>query len=903
MERDFTEQCPRPNPMRRSQVSLFLSRLQRIIFRAGCFRTFRAINQISTHTISPFIRAQTQFGSFDELQLTSLNTATMGPKKDKKKDSPGKKRANTPDDGKKPRHLDELGFSHADAREDGGRYPAIDYTLRKIVKYLRDRVNETRENRDTAELQRYTYDIATLQQEVADANQAYEDAKQAERDARTRVGFSPATKTAKAVSETLKNRLKRVQELQRANGFDRAVRESDHVGLVGAQSRLEDFLYFQETIRRWKRHRIIDAEQRVQLEAERLGRKDSYMLASDGKDVGHFDWLHSLLEQFDSRGIGDQRYKQGWHDSIGNRIVPYDKQPEPPVVGWQDLHLWTPRYRRCPSGLPRRINTDENGVGRIEDGVEQFEYDTTHEPGDILEPVEIRLDVEGIEAKRKAIESKMVKAMDDQEAPEYKSHTARREAELALYANTRPNTSGFRLSRSSKDVVAEEPWHKIRTDQGLFIAAKESSWDWLTSYDCLDKVRPGVILTEFPESAVRDEPDYILDRGDDYDANDDIDLPETPEDENPPELKEGQQPENRSHLKRKANIDYPYPRKEFILAEPKGRKAVDEQDPSRAQDGKPSRRLGKLTTVTPWAEETDGRREWHIYQQLSPCSSVCSPPRSPLMERVVELENPESVPGAAGDSGTSDIWRVVDDGEIPPLELNRRRCKSNEPDDAQDAAQASAPKKLRCKTNNCRAWWYHPAEECWVVHSTKTQRPADDMTEEQLRPIGSPQIQTMPESGVRTYVDRLHDHFGIRQPEGQAERWPKLGIRVPYEPRTYDDRKVDPDRSDSESTQVDDVSNDVSGNFIAKDARKRALFSVRSMDVPIIKKSQRDWGLVGVEPPPGPRSRDTRGRDGDDDGESDDDDDPFRKSYYECSFPNGRPPVPAVPGGGPAPAA
>ncbi|KAF2830286.1 hypothetical protein CC86DRAFT_463620 [Ophiobolus disseminans] len=820
----------------------------------------------------------------------------MAPKK--RKAAPAKKRAETPGDNRRPpRNLPRLGFEHAEAYEDGSRGPIILYTWETIVKYVTKRVKQIRENNDLEDLHRHIYDIAPLQQEAEDAEQAYGDAKEAERMARTRVGFSPATKAAKAARDVARDKLKRVQSLMKSNAFNRATRKNDHELLQGVEQRLEDFLYYQETIRRWKRHRAVDPNERAKYEAERLARKESYKLETGGEDGGHFDWLHSLLEHFDSHSIGDQRYKHGWRDRLGNPIT----GPQPPVVGWEDLHLWTPRLRRWPVGLPRPIKVNK-GEG-MDDGEDRFEYDYTHEAGEILEPATVAFDYRGIEARRREVEDRPL------EPPEsialgYKSHSERRELELGRFRGDRPNTSGFRPSRDAKGFTLEDRWRMIRTAQGLFIAAKESSWDWLTSYDCLDKVPPGHAQSEFTESAEREEPSHILDDPmiqdcEDYDEEDDVDLLETPTDENPPDHIEGEEPPNRSHLKRRANIDYPYPKKDFVLAGPK-EDAVDKGKKrtrvgNSTGDEKRTKREGPTIAVTPWAEETDGRREWHVYRQLSPVSSVDSPPRSPIFESVVELENVESIPGMREGADTNGVWRTVSDSDIPPLELNRRRCMSEEKEQVQDPEQTPAPSKPRCKTSHCRAWWYHPVEECWVVHSKNTQRSADDMTEAQLRPIGSPQIQTIPESSVRIYTERLHDHYGVRQPEGQVERWPRLGVRVPYEPRTYDDRKVDPERPESDDGKGDDVAKGGPANLIAKDARKRATFTMRTLDVPIIKRAQEDWGIVDKESPSAPRSKAAQGGDGvGDDEESDDEHDAFRNSYLECSFPGGGLPAPTA---------
>lgn len=78
-----------------------------------------------------------------------------------------------------------------------------------------------------------------------------------------------------------------------------------------------------------------------------------------------------------------------------------------------------------------------------------------------------------------------------------------------------------------------------------------------------------------------------------------------------------------------------------------------------------------------------------------------------------------------------------------------------------------------------------------MVHSKKTEIDCANLTgrelEQKLRPIELPDPQNSlitTESNARIYTEKLHDHFGVRQPVDAVKRWPKLGIRVPYEPRT-----------------------------------------------------------------------------------------------------------------------
>jgi hypothetical protein len=484
--------------------------------------------------------------------------------------------------------------------------------------------------------------------------------------------------------------------------------------------------------------------------------------------------------------------------------------------------------------------------------------------------------------------------------------------------------------------IVENKWRNIQTVEGLFIAAKESSWDWLTSYDCLDRVGRHDMPTVAPTSAVRDEPPSDSDGDDDmiwtrdYPSDDDRDLPPPPSQplqpskvpltakkgnkgegkgkgkgkanakrKRPSEEEEEEQdgdeaspddvhngssttaraskrqktapaaaeedqtpaPEEVAAWKddklwrlRRANIDYKYAKNEFQLDSREVRLVVDEE----------------FMEITGWQEETDGRREWHAYRQLSPFSDVDSPPRSPIQEAIIysgTVPYPEEVPGVPT------VWSVVPDGDIPQLEWKHRKCPH--------------------QPETCRAWWTHPKEECFIVHSEKTQRSTDPGSD--LSVIPPPKTQVIPESGIANYNARLHDHYGMRQPADQVERWPKLGIRVPYEPMTFDANKLDPDRPASpDGTPADTIRypNDEAQkdpkkrNHIAKDARKRAAYSMRSLDMPLIKTCEpgvRSWGVADADPTlPPPREEN---------GESEDEGDLFHDAYHENDIVAEGPPV------------
>ncbi|KAF2029542.1 hypothetical protein EK21DRAFT_89637 [Setomelanomma holmii] len=696
---------------------------------------------------------------------------------------------------------------------------------------------------------------------------------------------------------------------------------------------------------RWQRHRAIDPDTRRELEVDRLHHKMSYQI--NGNDTGHFDWLHSLLDYYDARAAA---------------------RVNPPRVGPDELHLWTPVYRRTPVGLPTRINTDEIGRGRIVDGEEQFEYDTGHE-NEEREPLDFDLDEDEIEVKRQRVDNTDKDLEDDETvAP---NHSVRREEEIQLFpvGGIGPSTSNVLTQTTSNGKTTYHPWRSIRTAKGLFMFAKETSWDWLTSYDCLGPIARRDIPSVLHTSAVRDETSTDSDEDDDmiwernYLPEEDQELSKFPDDgtqdraepkvpvEVQPAKKKTKKKKKRradsyaskkrrkktplpesveaearsgtgaedgtgteggtetegeieveggagikggvaevkggvaevkggvaevkggvaevkggvaevkggvaevkggteaktvtvvvkkdddSWKRRRANIDYPYRKKEF----------KKEKDP---QEGRLAGKELHLE-ITDWAEETDGRREWHAYGLLSPFSAADSPPRTPIREDDLD---PLSIPRMENKDDPKELWRVMPDGDMPPLERSRRRCQ----------------------TEKCRAWWQHPTEECLVVHSEKTERPKPPEDTEQpnvwveayLRTIHRNDMLERPEGGIGIYPDRLSDHYGLRQPEEQKTRWPKLGIRVPYDPMTFDDCKPDPEKAKDDKKKKDDVAKTV-GGIIAKDAHNRTLQSMRSMDVPIMKDTQRDWGVVDADPPP-------NSGDKDDDEESDDETDLFR---------------------------
>jgi hypothetical protein len=776
------------------------------------------------------------------------------------------------DETQPPEVINALSFDHTEDARLGGKTWTYTWTgLKDHLKHWKD-VQKKYEN--TEEAQRDFLDQAAAEDDLTNARETWENAKLQEAEVATPAAdmtlanHIDAVTIAKAAYERVAGRVKRYRMMKKDRRFDRTNRSVDHEQLSNAQHRLEDFLYYQDSIRRWQRFRDIDPDERASREADSLKRRMAYKI---GDNAGHYRWLHDLLNYYDARGIGNPEYKEGRRDGLGNPRKTNDNSDEQAHTQWGELHLWTPRLRRWPSGLPQRIRLDANGVGRMINGVEQFEYYTTYEPGEKLEPVKMNLNLRDIEEKRAEIED--IKLEDrSTEGLQYGTHTERRQQELLRYGPDRPNTSALHNGRAFED-----RWDKMRTEQGLFIAAKESSWDWLTSYDCLDRVRSGGVSAVHPMSAVREEPLPNSDSDDDtiwrrdYPYNDDMDLHNIPvrqrgnakrrstvkDKKRTPEVgsidnrDEKLTAKDNIHAwkKRKANIDYPYPRNEFTKQKSRVEEGVDEEE---------------KVSITNWAEETDGRREWHTYQGISPSSDVESPPRSPILNGVVEEKDPHSIPQFGETDG---MWQVLPGSEMPLPEKSKTRCKINE---------------------NCRAWWPHLGKECWVAHSEIMERPVD--SSDTSLTVNLPLVLSV--EGVDTYRERLYDHHGLRQPQAQQAQWPKLGTRVPYEPMTFDDMKLKSPENIEIGTYGDVISietrqdmahphessKDTRGDM-AKDTVSRAAYGVYSLAVPIIKTPQRDWGVVAGEPLPTVGSQVGRGED----EESDDEGDLFRISYEEGS--------------------
>ncbi|KAJ4371099.1 hypothetical protein N0V83_004315 [Neocucurbitaria cava] len=688
--------------------------------------------------------------------------------------------------------------------------------LRHELEVVQGRVRQVTERKDEVE--------ALLADKQA-KEKVWHDSSALDKLEKKAVGKTERTKAAKKQKDEADKRYKNLKKI-----FDG--RSRDNIALKEAQAQFEDFFYYQNAETRWQRSRYVEEETRREAEAENFRRGAPYMIwQEDFDDKG---WIHELLNRYDKHGVGESSYRLGHTDWNGGGIDHESQRPVRPRVGPTELHLWTPPMRRQPAGLRPHIKASR----------EERE-------------LEIELDLEAIEKRRLEIEQEP----HERDDADVFSHQERRQKELQLYDGQvlrRPSTANVRTRHDGDESFTVDHFRKIRTTNGLFIAAKESPWDWLTSYDCLGNVKPGEIPKVFPTSNVRVDDDWVADRGSDDPVND---LPTNVD--NGAVAPQSVSPDAPSNVPKKApkkagkkkpgdqargaNIDYPYPKNEF-------------SKPPQAP-----RTFDRNLVVDEWAEETTGRREWHHYGMMSPSSEVDSPPHLPI-------------PSVA--------MKTVPDGfalnakEYPQLEPRGQRCRHN--------------------TEGCRNWWNdkHLAKDCWVAYPEKPTRP-DDPLMWPISEIDEPKSNVnnyVPTDGRDIYKSRVRDHYGLThniRSDQEEIRWPRIGIRVPYEPMTFDDLRlkelVKRELSEEEPTvrpmtrkitgqkrSADHISGNTSGGIIAEDAEKRTAYEVRSMAVPIMTHPTELGSDVHEDVSTGSTGADLPDL-------SDDEDDPFTKAYKEGS--------------------
>ena len=732
-----------------------------------------------------------------------------------------------------------------DKRKKGGKKPDnIKFNNIDMAKLIRD-LRGARTNQET------------VRKEIADLLPQYLGLSAGERD-----GF-------------LKNKGKVFKKVVRKNAADRSTK---------LQAQLEDFLFYQDAVNRRLR---FDPDRPTAVErdeGQRLNRPPM-LISSHGDDPRKVQYLRDMLNYYDRRNIGTalSKYREA---NIEAGEVDDGRDAQHVLLEPEDLHLITPTWRRAPGGL----REEEERLA-----LEQAARD----------PIQFRVNEEAIEARRAEFEN----IVDDDADLEYRTHTERRAAELDAYADTRPSTANiFVRTNAEGGQIDEDRFRRIQTASGVFVAARESSHDWLTSYDCLGLVKICGIPEHFETSAVRDEDRFY----DSPDEDEDFDAPfDPPSDEmeggNDGEHEEGVGPANdgasedleddggddlpvdgdgeapqatamsgeepddtgRQLRNGKQLSSSPMPKAKRVKRKTDGAQAntVSKGTGNDAGPAKGSKKKGAskpapgngtkgstedesrervtasidypynkrefclpkktrwveddrlLSTV--WAEATDGRRERHVGMIEKPYSPVNSPPRSPIDPDVVDMS-------------------TIPDGNGLPNEPKLRRCTHG---------------NTTCRT------WTHATDECWSLQEEPTSLPTNRME------IDAPVMLDVPEGSRKTYHGRLHDHYG-RRGRGKAI-WPRVGIRVPYEPTTL--------------TPAENVKH-----------INAPLQGWRSLAVPIIEEAQHEKIKWNMDPDPTDSGDEYDEGDEGDEGDSDDEDDLFRMSYEQGSFPNGRP-APVIP--------
>lgn len=758
-------------------------------------------------------------------------------------------------------------------------------------------------------------------------------------------GKSDQAKATKATWKAAENALKEATAAIKNKGLEAEKCRDMHNAITIAQQRLEDFLYYQDTMRRWARRRVLYPGKRAKAEQERMKRKIAYKLDSSGDDTGHFGWLCTLLELYDERQIGGQFYKQGFDDALGNRILSVRQNGAGivPTVRPDDFHLWTPRNRRQTTGLPRDSDDTVTSLGKVteEDDLGAWEKLDRVE----LPALEFIVDTAALDSVARKIETSPHGTV----GTSHQSHLERRTAEVEYYRGgdngvNRPSTSFVReVGRSDGCSTFDDRWRELQDTGGRFLAAKETSWDWLTSYDCLGPVKCGQIadIRANSDKTIELDPLEIDEQGSRHmkgnipvgeealeadagltsgppetglagltaeptplpkksskkrkrSSNEDTikeserarKITKTKENAIEGHSSESKQPDESGEPKDpkapfddawkhvKADLTYLYPPHEFC------------RSPKRYS-------IGEGTYITTaWAEETTGRRERHTYRFHDHSSPVNSPPQSPRAEEVEENSFPIGF--------SKDNVRARDIEESG----SRRKCGHN--------------------AEGCRAWWTHPPIECWLAYTERPTRPEADV-QWPIPEIDAPKDlidDYIPKQVVPIYRARQDDNYGILYPymDNVRPSWPRIGIRVPYEPMTFDDMRLhsaqddpehhhskhrhagvakpgsnsganeDTSRKSQSRTRSEAIRDETErckrtnvpdlGLISAKDWKERTAHEMRSMAMPIIAKPDRPYGWYVWDDPQG---GEIGNKLSEDDDQSDSEGDIFRASYLRWS--------------------
>ncbi|KAF2874362.1 hypothetical protein BDV95DRAFT_592452 [Massariosphaeria phaeospora] len=237
------------------------------------------------------------------------------------------------------------------------------------------------------------------------------------------------------------------------------------------------------------------------------------------------------------------------------------------------LHWLTPVWRRGPSGHGRP------------------------EPRSRWPPYQLHLDEEGFESRRREIEDMRgeVELNTNEGRVYHASHSERRMKECKM----------FEQLSSERSTIADA-FRNTRTKKRVHISAAERSDDWPISYDCLGIVKSGYFAMIPPKN---------------HKASN-----ENSEKTNPKE-KDGESIKLPSRNTRGNAAPQ--------VVEDPGRYLIPESqffefDARKPEEPRPKSYERQIST--PWAEATNGRREFHVYNQRAPPSPVDSPPHSPISD-------------------------------------------------------------------------------------------------------------------------------------------------------------------------------------------------------------------------------------------------------------------------------
>ncbi|USP81643.1 uncharacterized protein yc1106_08917 [Curvularia clavata] len=366
----------------------------------------------------------------------------------------------------------------------------------------------------------------------------------------------------------------------------RQYRLNEHNTLKAAQMLLEDFLYYQNAAHRRGRASIIQPKSNPPT-WDLSGRRGTYMMNESANPPQTED----IVDAFDGCQIGGPLHRQGLMDWNGELIAVKASGSQPKLVRPNELLLWTPVCRRVPVGF---------GV-------------TENEP---LTPTRLQLDADAISEKCRRIEESTLR----DEGLSYQTHAQRRRQELEMYRGDKPNF-----------MTTADRFNRMRTREGVFISALESSYDWHTSYDSLgpvcDSIHPNFTISaeretiDVPDEDPAQDPEGSEAHSGPFQA---IPKPTPSRKRKTPKrsVLSTRKPSRKAVIRPRdpqvpVTIDYPYPGNEFKdSSQERWPRLITETD----RDRTPISTAGR--------EEVYGRREWHNHMAVTPVSSANSLPHT-----------------------------------------------------------------------------------------------------------------------------------------------------------------------------------------------------------------------------------------------------------------------------------